>query len=132
MLRTQLNNDYFHDLYDRAADFGIEIEGHRQCYLLLLKLSTLNWLLDTETGPGVLESALAYTNATRMADNAILFKYLAKSIGMTHGVVPSFMAKPWGNVSITVESFPYSGSRDFIATGMQWVRCPFTSQHLVL
>lgn len=44
------------------------------------------------------ETALAYTTASRMADNAILFKYLAKSIGMKHGVVPSFMAKPWGNV----------------------------------
>jgi glutamine synthetase len=53
---------------------------------------------DTETGPGVLETALAYTSALRMADNAQLFKYLAKSIGMKHGVVPSFMAKPWGNV----------------------------------
>ena len=33
-----------------------------------------------------------------MADNAILYKYLAKSVGMRHGVLPSFMAKPWGNV----------------------------------
>lgn len=53
---------------------------------------------DTETGPGVYETALAYTSALRMADNAILYKYLAKSIGMKHGVLPSFMAKPWGNV----------------------------------
>jgi hypothetical protein len=35
-----------------------------------------------------------------MADNALLYKYLAKSIGMKHGVVPSFMAKPWGNVGV--------------------------------
>jgi glutamine synthetase len=55
--------------------------------------------LDTETGPGVYETALAYTSALRMADNAILYKYVAKSIGMKHGVMPSFMAKPWGNVS---------------------------------
>ncbi|CAK5264679.1 unnamed protein product [Mycena citricolor] len=81
MLRTQLNNDYFHDLFDRSADFDIDIEGHH-----------------TETGPGVYETALAYTSALRMADNAILFKYLAKSIGMQRGVVPSFMAKPWGNL----------------------------------
>jgi glutamine synthetase len=53
---------------------------------------------DTETGPGVLETALAYTTALKMADNAILFKYTAKSIGMKHGVMPSFMAKPWGDV----------------------------------
>jgi len=45
-----------------------------------------------------LETALAYTHALRMADNAVLYKFLAKSIGMKHKVLPSFMAKPWGNV----------------------------------
>ena len=35
-----------------------------------------------------------------MADNAILYKYLAKSVGMKHGITPSFMAKPWANVSL--------------------------------
>jgi len=34
----------------------------------------------------------------RMADNAILFKFLAKSVGMKHGITPSFMAKPWANL----------------------------------
>ncbi|KAF8912106.1 hypothetical protein CPB84DRAFT_1812245 [Gymnopilus junonius] len=81
LLRTQLNNEYFHDLFDQSAAFQVPIEGHH-----------------TETGPGVLETALAYTSALRMADNAILFKYTAKSIGMTHGVIPSFMAKPWGGL----------------------------------
>lgn len=81
LLRTQLNNDYFHDIFNRAEDFQISVEGHH-----------------TETGPGVFETALTYTSALRMADNAILFKYLAKSVGMKHGVIPSFMAKPWGNV----------------------------------
>ena len=55
-------------------------------------------MIDTETGPGVLETALAYTSALRMADNAILFKYTAKSVGMKHGIIPSFMAKPWNGV----------------------------------
>ncbi|KAJ3736086.1 hypothetical protein DFJ43DRAFT_1150381 [Lentinula guzmanii] len=81
LLRTQLNNDYFHSIFDEASRFGVDIEGHH-----------------TETGPGVLETALAYTNALRMADNAILFKYLTKSVGMQYGVVPTFMAKPWGNL----------------------------------
>ncbi|KII88302.1 hypothetical protein PLICRDRAFT_41464 [Plicaturopsis crispa FD-325 SS-3] len=81
LLRTQLNTDYFHELFDASAKFGIDIEGHH-----------------TETGPGVFETALAYTSALRMADNAILFKFLAKGIGMTQGVIPSFMAKPWGNL----------------------------------
>ena len=57
-------------------------------------------MIDTETGPGVLETALAYTSALRMADNAILFKYIAKSVGMKHGVIPSFMAKPWNGVGL--------------------------------
>jgi glutamine synthetase len=30
MLRPTLNTDYFHDLYDMATDFGIEVEGHRE------------------------------------------------------------------------------------------------------
>ncbi|KAJ3878707.1 hypothetical protein F5051DRAFT_404856 [Lentinula edodes] len=81
LLRTQLNNEYFHSIFDEASKFGVDIEGHH-----------------TETGPGVLETALAYTNALRMADNAILFKFLTKSIGMQHGVLPTFMAKPWGNL----------------------------------
>ncbi|KAH7341130.1 glutamine synthetase/guanido kinase [Rhizoctonia solani] len=81
LLRTQLNQEYFHDLFDESKKFGIEIESHH-----------------TETGPGVYETALAYTSALRMADNATLFKFVAKSIGMKQGVTPSFMAKPWANL----------------------------------
>ena len=62
----------------------------------ILILNVIENSVDTETGPGVFETALAYTTALRMADNAILFKYTAKSVGMKHGVMPSFMAKPWG------------------------------------
>ncbi|KAG2019861.1 glutamine synthetase, variant 2 [Coprinopsis cinerea AmutBmut pab1-1] len=81
LLRTQLNNKYFHELFDQSLAFDVDIEGHH-----------------TETGPGVLETALAYTSALRMADNAVLFKYLAKSVGMMNGIIPSFMAKPWANL----------------------------------
>lgn len=28
MLRPQINNKYFHSLYDSSAEFGIPIEGH--------------------------------------------------------------------------------------------------------
>ncbi|KAI9466167.1 hypothetical protein BJY52DRAFT_1183045 [Lactarius psammicola] len=81
LLRTQLNNDYFHDIFNEADRFEIDLEGHH-----------------TETGPGVFETALAYTTALRMADNALLFKYLVKSLGIKYGITPSFMAKPWGNL----------------------------------
>lgn len=100
LLRTQLNNDYFHELFDASAEFGVAIEGHRTGLTLFdCSLCCANQLLiDTETGPGVLETALAYTSALQMADSAILFKYIAKSVGMKHGIIPSFMAKPWGKL----------------------------------
>jgi len=81
LLRPQLNQDYFNAIFDESVKFGVPIEAHH-----------------TETGPGVYETALAYTNAARMADNAILFKFVAKSVGMKYGIIPSFMAKPWENL----------------------------------
>jgi glutamine synthetase len=36
-----------------------------------------------------------------MADNACLFKLLAKSVGMGYGIIPTFMAKPYTDVSWT-------------------------------
>jgi len=81
LLRTTLNKDYFNALFDESVKFGIGVESHH-----------------TETGPGVFETALAYTSALRVADNASLFKLTAKSIGMQHGIIPSFMAKPYGNL----------------------------------
>ncbi|CED85477.1 glutamine synthetase guanido kinase [Phaffia rhodozyma] len=81
VLRPLLNNEYFHDLHNKAEAFGIQIEAHH-----------------TETGPGVFETALAYTNALRVSDNAILFKLLAKTAGVNKGIIPSFMAKPYGNL----------------------------------
>lgn len=66
-----------------------------------VSLSVKPWVglsSDTETGPGVFETALGYTEAFRMADNACLFKLVAKSVGMKHNIMPTFMAKPWGDV----------------------------------
>lgn len=80
LLRPELNSEYFHALYDNAAAFGIPIEGHH-----------------TETGPGVFESALAYQPVLRMADNATLFKWVAKTSGYKYGIMPTFMAKPYAD-----------------------------------
>ena len=49
--------------------------------------------LHTETGPGVYEAAIAFSEALEQADRAILFKTGAKEIGKRFGVMPSFMAK---------------------------------------
>jgi glutamine synthetase len=40
----------------------------------------------------------AYTTADRIADNAILFKLIAKTMGLKYGIMPSFMAKPWAGL----------------------------------
>lgn len=93
-----MNMDYYHELYDQATDFGVEVEAHRTLVVSrLLRRTELMWS-DTETGPGVFETALAYTDSGRMADNAVLFKFVAKSVGMKHGITPSFMAKPYSDV----------------------------------
>jgi len=81
MLRTTLNQEYFQELFDESLKMDVHIESHH-----------------TETGPGVFETALAYTTASRIADNATIFKLVAKSIGMKHGIMPSFMAKPYANL----------------------------------
>jgi glutamine synthetase len=76
LLRANLNREYFNALMDDTAAFGIPIEG-----------------LHTETGPGVYEAALLFSEALEQADRAILFKTAAKEIGSRFGIMPSFMAK---------------------------------------
>jgi glutamine synthetase len=61
---------------DDMLAFGVPIEG-----------------LHTETGPGVYEVAISFSEALEAADRAILFKTGAKEIGKRFGVMPSFMAK---------------------------------------
>ncbi|KAF9100323.1 hypothetical protein BGX29_006711 [Mortierella sp. GBA35] len=78
LLRPSLNQDYFYDIFDQCKNFDVNIEG-----------------FHTETGPGVYEAALAYDNATRMADMANLFKLSVKQLGLQRGVMPTFMAKPY-------------------------------------
>jgi glutamine synthetase len=76
VLRAGQNRGYFNALMDDCAAFRLPIEG-----------------LHTETGPGVYEVALAFTEALEAADRATLFKTAAKEIGGRFGIMPSFMAK---------------------------------------
>ena len=76
LLRAGMNREYFNELMDESALFGIPIEG-----------------LHTETGPGVYEVAILFSEALEAADRAILFKLAAKEIGARYGIMPSFMAK---------------------------------------
>ncbi|MBS0445053.1 MAG: glutamine synthetase [Proteobacteria bacterium] len=76
LLRMGANRPYFNALMDEMAAFGVPIEG-----------------LHTETGPGVYEVAILFSEALEAADRAILFKTGAKEIGARFGIMPSFMAK---------------------------------------
>ncbi|BCS17481.1 glutamine synthetase family protein [Aspergillus puulaauensis] len=69
--------EYFYDIFNTSCRFNCPIEG---------------W--HTEGGPGVYEAALKVSPVNEMADKAALFKLLAKSIGIKHGITPCFMAKP--------------------------------------
>jgi len=76
LLRAGHARDYFNALFSDMAAFGVPIEG-----------------LHTETGPGVYEAAIVYSDALEAGDRALLFKAGAKEIGARFGIMPSFMAK---------------------------------------
>ena len=76
LLRMNHRREFFAALMDEMPLFGVPIEG-----------------LHTETGPGVYEVAIQFSEALEAADRAILFKTGAKEIGSRFGIMPSFMAK---------------------------------------
>jgi glutamine synthetase len=76
MLRTSQNSEFLAALNGALLDFGVPIES-----------------LHTETGPGVLEAAILYSDALEAADRAVLFKWGTKAIAHDFGIMPSFMAK---------------------------------------
>ncbi|KAJ3299895.1 hypothetical protein HK104_006252 [Borealophlyctis nickersoniae] len=78
LVRPTLNQSFFDDIFDQCAKFGVPLEA-----------------LHTETGPGVIEAAIEYTDALRLADRAHLFKTSVKQLALNRGIMASFMAKPW-------------------------------------
>jgi glutamine synthetase len=76
MQRTAQQGDYFHDLFDLLKGFGVPLEG-----------------IHTETGPGVYEAAITYSDILEAADRAVLFKAGVKQIAHQHGIIATFMAK---------------------------------------
>lgn len=65
-----------HDILETLAAYRVPVEG-----------------LHTETGPGVWEAALHYTDALEAADQAALFKTTMKQLCARHGIAVTFMAK---------------------------------------
>jgi glutamine synthetase len=51
--------------------------------------------IQTEYGPGQIETNLVYTDALEAADDAARLKYAAKEVARRHGKVASFMPKPF-------------------------------------
>jgi glutamine synthetase len=76
VLRQTQNQPYFTALLDELRAFGVPLEG-----------------LHTETGPGVYEAAILYTDALEAADRALLFKSSTKEIASRFGIMASFMAR---------------------------------------
>jgi len=76
VLRSSQNQPFFDALLKDLRAFDVPLEG-----------------LHTETGPGVLEAAILYSDALAAADRAVLFKSSAKEIGHRFGILPTFMAR---------------------------------------
>lgn len=76
VLRASQEGTYFNDLFNLLTKFNVPIEG-----------------IHTETGPGVYEAAILYSEVVEAADRAVLFKSGVKEIAHRHGLIASFMAK---------------------------------------
>src|SRR5260370_34304336 len=79
MLRSWVESDFHHGLLKLCDDMDMPLEG-----------------LHTETGPGVLEAAIKYTDVMAAADRAVIFKTFSKVFAARQGKMLTFMAK-WSN-----------------------------------
>ncbi len=76
VLRSSVHAELYQALLQLGEDMRMPIEG-----------------LHTETGPGVIEAALHYTEALEAADRAALFKTFVKVLAQRRGLMATFMAK---------------------------------------
>jgi glutamine synthetase len=76
MLRSSVHADFYQELLATCEAMDMPIES-----------------LHTETGPGVLEAAIAVDEALAAADKAALFKTFAKVLAQRRGWMATFMAK---------------------------------------
>lgn len=76
ILRLSQHKNFYDDVFNQLKQFNIPLEG-----------------LHTETGDGVCEAAIDYTDILEAADRAVLFKSSVKEIASSHGLMACFMAK---------------------------------------
>jgi glutamine synthetase len=75
-LRSAVHSDFYTGLLDACRLMDMELEG-----------------LHEETGPGVLEAAIAVSTGIASADKAALFKSVAKILAQKSDMMATFMAK---------------------------------------
>jgi len=76
LLRSSQYNEYMSGISDQMEKFGVPVEG-----------------IHTETGDGVYEACIEYSDMVEAADRSALFKSGVKEIAFRHNIVASFMAK---------------------------------------
>ncbi len=76
VLRNSTHSEFYQALLDVSEKMGFPLEG-----------------LHEETGPGVLEAAIAVSDGLEAADRAALFKTFAKVLAQKQGRMATFMAK---------------------------------------
>lgn len=100
MLRSSVESDFYHALLKLCDDMDMPLEG-----------------LHTETGPGVLEAAIQYTDALAASDRAAIFKTFAKVLAERQGRMLTFMAK-WSNAYPGQSGHLHLSLRDTAGTPM--------------
>ncbi len=76
MIRNSVHAELYHELLELAQRMDFPLEG-----------------IHTETGPGVIEAAIAVDGAASAADKAALFKTFTKVFAQRRGLMATFMAK---------------------------------------
>ncbi len=76
MLRNSTHAEIYHEILELCESMNFPLEG-----------------LHTETGPGVLEAAIAVDDAENAADKAALFKTFIKVLAQRNSLMATFMAK---------------------------------------
>ena len=76
ILRNSVHSDLYHQILSLSEEMDFPLEG-----------------IHTETGPGVLEAAIAVDSAENAADKAALFKTFIKVLAQKNELMATFMAK---------------------------------------
>ncbi|WP_205749260.1 glutamine synthetase family protein [Desulfopila sp. IMCC35008] len=79
MIRNSTHAELYHAMIELSQQMDFPLEG-----------------LHTETGPGVIETAIAVDDALSAADKGALFKTFIKVLAQRHDLMATFMAK-WSN-----------------------------------